>query len=321
MGSTNPTAPPTRDARLPATPDEADLLVWKLSHRKAKEALGVDELAKRLAGIVRLTGQIERDYAGRFLIELIQNAFDAHAQGAAGKIHVLLDPAEGTNGTLYVANTGKPFDYADVQAISELAQSTKDPDKGIGNKGVGFKSVFLVSDGPEIYSMGEGAIPGFFDGFCFRFAGDEDYRDLASTDDEAEALRLRMGSESLPVPLASTQPPSVRQFALVGHNVVVRLPLGPRGSADARAQLEELGRGTSPILLFLDRIAELKLEISGSDGVLVTMSRTARSLALSNAADLQEVDLGEHGVYVLASKRVDQARFLEAIRQSSTPSE
>lgn len=316
MVATKPTAPARRDKHLPATRDEADALIWKLSRRKAKEALGVDELANRLIGIVRLTGQIERDYAGRFLIELIQNAYDAHDAGASGKIQILLDPAEGANGTLYVANTGNPFDYADVQAISELAQSTKDPDKGIGNKGVGFKSVFVVSDGPEVYSMGRGHHQGVFDGFCFRFAGEDDYRLLANTDDEARDLGSRMGPESMPIPLTSPQPASVSRFAADGHNVVVRLPLGPRGSDDARPQIHELAYGSSPVLLFLDRIAELKLEINEPDGMNVTMTRSSRRLRLTDRAGLQEVELGEQGLYVLASRPIDHGRFLEAIRQS-----
>ncbi|WDO09829.1 hypothetical protein ME763_31535 [Streptomyces murinus] len=56
-----------------------------------------------------------RDYAGRFLLELLQNGHDAHRGGGNdGSVHVLLDEDEGTHGTLYVANGGTPFTWASI---------------------------------------------------------------------------------------------------------------------------------------------------------------------------------------------------------------
>jgi len=58
-----------------------------------------------------------------------------------GEIDIVFDPREGSSGTLYVANKGRPFNYGDLSSISVLAKSSKHPGQGIGNKGVGFKSV------------------------------------------------------------------------------------------------------------------------------------------------------------------------------------
>jgi hypothetical protein len=94
------------------------------------------------------------DYHGRFLIELVQNANDAHERGQRdGQIDVLLVEDEGDFGTLYVANFGKPFSHDDVVALSRIGMPTKPPGESIGNKGLGFRSVSHVCDAPEIYSQ------------------------------------------------------------------------------------------------------------------------------------------------------------------------
>src|SRR3954469_15593333 len=84
----------------------------------AREAIEADALVGQLKGNKAFIGQATRDYAGRFIYELIQNAYDAHPRGAHGAIDILLDPALGEHGVLYVANAGKPFDYEDFRAIS-----------------------------------------------------------------------------------------------------------------------------------------------------------------------------------------------------------
>lgn len=307
----------TDDRQLPGSREDAAERIWALSRAKAKEALQLEALADRLEGIVRVTGQIERDYAGRFLIELIQNSYDSHPADAEGRIAIFLDPEEGAHGTLYVANTGVPFDLRDVKAISELAQSTKLPDQGIGNKGVGFKSVFLVSDGPEVYSVASQASHGAFDGFCFRFATTEDYVALAGTSEGAAELVRRMGPESLLVPLTDGPLPTVRRFAQEGYNTLVRLPLTAHGAADATSQIQELRESAAPVLLFLDRIAELTIEVVGvGQSPSLKLSRSTKRFRLSSKAETLEVDLGEQGVYLVASRPVDMNRFVEGVRDS-----
>ena len=110
-----------------------------------------------------------REYGDRFLIELIQNAYDANPRGATcGKVSVVLDLGEGEHGVLYVANTGRPFSDDNFDAITDIAQSDKPPGEGIGNKGVGFKSVQQVSQLPEVYSARlESSDDSTFDGVLF----------------------------------------------------------------------------------------------------------------------------------------------------------
>jgi hypothetical protein len=55
---------------------------------------------------------------------------------------------------LRVAHFGEPFNDADVQAICSVGETTKDL-TDIGSFGIGFKSVYAVTDRPEIHSGAE----------------------------------------------------------------------------------------------------------------------------------------------------------------------
>lgn len=119
-----------------------------------------------------LTEQVEHQYHGRFLIELIQNAHDALYEEPTAdqpaRIAIVLDLQDSPHGTLLVANDGQPFTRSNFERLSALGQSDKDPQKSIGNKGLGFRSVLEVSERPEIYSRAS-ATSTVFDGYCFGF--------------------------------------------------------------------------------------------------------------------------------------------------------
>jgi hypothetical protein len=115
--------------------------------------------------IQQQAGQVEQvgaDYQGRVIYELLQNAFDK----AERNIRVMVK-----DGNLYIANDGEPFTYqlgydykdgstlrADFQSLCSISTSSKDMNKSIGNKGVGFKSVFSISEGGFAYIHTKGAI-------------------------------------------------------------------------------------------------------------------------------------------------------------------
>jgi hypothetical protein len=82
------------------------------------------------------------DEKTHFILELIQNADDCNSEEV---IFDLLDYR------LTVKNTGNPFDEKNVEALSHIGRSTKGEDH-IGFFGIGFKSVFQVSNAPEIHS-------------------------------------------------------------------------------------------------------------------------------------------------------------------------
>ncbi|MCW5936897.1 MAG: DUF3883 domain-containing protein [Fimbriimonadaceae bacterium] len=89
-----------------------------------------------------------------FVFELLQNAEDAiRKRASTGSRSVRFELSrEG----LRVSHKGKPFDEADVRGICGINKSTKkDELTAIGRFGIGFKSVYAVTDRPEIRSAGQ----------------------------------------------------------------------------------------------------------------------------------------------------------------------
>lgn len=92
---------------------------------------------------------IGADYQGRFLLELLQNGYDAIMKGDSQSGSIAIVKHENF---VAVGNHGVPFDQDRVNRIISLAISEKKPSGDIGNKGVGFKSVFEVTKTPIILS-------------------------------------------------------------------------------------------------------------------------------------------------------------------------
>lgn len=93
-----------------------------------------------------------------FIFELIQNAEDNNYETETPFLRFVLsktDLLEGqsNNVALIVENNETGFEKNHVEAICSVGQSTKKKDQGyIGEKGIGFKSVFRVTSCPYIFS-------------------------------------------------------------------------------------------------------------------------------------------------------------------------
>lgn len=113
-------------------------------------------MRRKLSSALRLLSDDLYSTKTHFVLELIQNADDnAYQIGVDPEIHI-----EITLSTLRVWNNELGFTYENVRALCSVGESTKSKKVGfIGEKGIGFKSVFQVSDTPEIHS----------NGFHFRF--------------------------------------------------------------------------------------------------------------------------------------------------------
>ncbi|MFZ3576177.1 protein NO VEIN domain-containing protein [Tenacibaculum finnmarkense] len=140
---------------------ENDKLVKNIfkSHYNFHASVGVD-FVKSDAGHI---SQVSADYQGRVLYELLQNAFDR----AENKIIVKV-----IGNSLFVANDGKKFSYNskhdykgggnkgekferhDFQSLCSISTSNKTANKSIGNKGVGFKSVYALGRYANIHTKG-----------------------------------------------------------------------------------------------------------------------------------------------------------------------
>jgi hypothetical protein len=264
----------------------------------------LDELANETStykSLHNLTEQVEHQYHGRFLIELIQNAHDAMNDnivlGGQGRLEITIDHDEMPHGALYVANDGLPFIRSNFEFLSQLGQSDKDPEKSIGNKGIGFRSVLEIANAPEIYSRSS-MDSEKFDGYCFYFTpdvtirfetpilklfkGDDKpcsplddtmplvewspdrlltFRNLySSKDDQWLAKELKyLSPYLLPIPI-NTHPQTlqIKYFENQGFASVIRLPFKNESARKlATEMMDQLDENT---ILFLDRVKFLSLK-------------------------------------------------------------
>lgn len=86
-----------------------------------------------------------------FVLELIQNADDnQYKSGVIPTLNLTIEPQK-----IIVQNNELGFSEDNVRAICDVGRSTKTKVEGyIGEKGIGFKSVFRISDEPQIFSNG-----------------------------------------------------------------------------------------------------------------------------------------------------------------------
>jgi len=98
-----------------------------------------------LPSLNRSIDRIEKSFPryGSFLMEFIQNTDDVGSNSMLIEIE---------NKLLNILNDGRVFYKDDVNSICKIGMSSKTPKDYIGYLGVGFKSVFLISESPEIYS-------------------------------------------------------------------------------------------------------------------------------------------------------------------------
>ncbi|HWU09214.1 MAG TPA: ATP-binding protein, partial [Streptomyces sp.] len=265
---------------------------------------------------------ITPEYEGRALIELLQNAHDAHLAGACdGRIEIRLDEDEGEHGTLYVANQGKPFSGKNFKDLCSIALSRKRADAGIGHKGVGFKSVLNLCGAPEVYSVDrEGSrVP---DGLTFRFARLDDYDALArevapERTDFPDYLKANLHTLKVPVFLEEA-PKTIHNFTRRGFVTVVRLPLK---SADAysaaAAQVQELMDDSAPFELFLDRLERVQLEWRAAGKTQRrTYDRQVEVLHQARGLKVQQVTLRRRMRLIVVCGKVDPDRAREALTAS-----
>ncbi|MFZ4178799.1 sacsin N-terminal ATP-binding-like domain-containing protein [Streptomyces griseoincarnatus] len=298
--------------------------------RSVLEGVRSDQVLRMARQVNAVSYTSAREYAGRSLFELLQNGYDAHPRDRRdGRVHVLLDEAEGQWGTLYVANGGTPFTWRNVERICELAQSSKEVGEGIGNKGVGFRSILLISDAPEIYSADpDSPLDPEMDGYCFRFAQKADVEEFLAGEENAHEVAATYPPLQAPLPLDDV-PATCRQLAAQGYVTIVRLPLlSEAARAEVRLRMRELAGAKVPVMLFLDRLAGLTLERRAAGGEagelddaheaieLHELTRSEERLAVTQdgaghgfPVSCATVDLGPSGTFLVVRGTVEKERL------------
>ena len=284
--------------------------------------------ARYYRAIASLGAQVTQEYRGRAILELLQNAHDVlpfARDNDPRRISFVLRSSPEPE--LLVANSGRPFRRADFRGICQLAQSPKDPNESVGNKGLGFQSVLELSTCPEVWSTAPaGGGPAFTFGFdpqvrdpIGRVAralvdGDppvdlefgsgpvvdwtqkqvDEYRKRLTEDGTDPMVEVEKLSPYV-VPRFLADPPAVVERLLAdGHTTVVRLPLdgGKTGSAQdavesVRKQLRALDEAA---MVFLGDLSVLRIEI---DGDRVELDRALDSeLSFSSPGRWQRLRVG-----------------------------
>jgi hypothetical protein len=269
---------------------------------------------------------IGTQYGDRVLFELVQNGHDALPASRAdgtGEIAVRLLISANDRGELLVANGGRSFTRSNLDAVINIGTSDKRIGEGIGNKGLGFRSVEALTDDVRIYSSSPRSPSGTFDGYCFRFASraeiETDLIALGATPAEADHVAATVPRYLVPKP-ASARSAAIDALATAGFATVVSLPLRSADAiALAEAQVTALLDPAAPVLLFLDRLAALDIEIArdGQKAVRHRSTRAATPIASSapDICSLATVTV-DGSDYLLARSVLTKPSLLDAIQAS-----
>lgn len=144
-------------------PEPSDVAEVFQHHHTHFSNLSGEEVLQQMGG----EKGIAKEYSGRILFELLQNALDR----AESEIHVKLveTPSSEHSHAFIVSNDGTEFrvdpgyDYEnppersgkrrpDFNSLCSLHLSNKSADDSVGNKGIGFRSVFAARDYVRVWS-------------------------------------------------------------------------------------------------------------------------------------------------------------------------
>lgn len=138
---------PQQDDYIPSS-----MLEWHkwLSEEESRTFRVYKEDPNRFLADYRSEQQTVRDYEGREILELLQNANDAAVEKSISSRVVIEIYPEG----LVVGNTGLPFSTGGIRSLrlAHLSPKTTQRKQYIGNKGLGFRSVLNWTLTPIILS-------------------------------------------------------------------------------------------------------------------------------------------------------------------------
>jgi len=198
-----------------------------------------DRVRQSLNGAIKKLSEDLYNKDTHFILELIQNAEDNNYGTRKPFISFCLtkkDPTETkkSNGALIIQNNENGFLFENVDAICSVAKSTKKKSDGyIGEKGIGFKSVFKITTCPYIVS----------NGYCFS---------LPENDEETGFGYI--------VPKWWDNPGEYEKFS--GTTIILPLDKEKYNYSRIEKMLEDIEEIT---ILFLSKIKEINIKTDSDD--------------------------------------------------------
>lgn len=315
---------PTLTTSIPMASSPEDM-ISAITRDQLENALDASRRRLRIyQSLKSVSDVIGTQYGDRVLFELLQNAHDAHEPEEEGEIAVRLIIDAPDRGTLLVANKGRSFSTSNLEAIRNIGTSDKEIGEGIGNKGLGFRSVEALTDSVHIYSATDTRSAAQFDGYCFRFATVDEIAGqleaLGATTEASKTIALSIPHYLVPVTVQD-QSEAVRLLSAEGYATVVALPLASKEAIDlAREQVNAVLESPAPVLLFLDRLAALHIAVvdpaDPGDPKSLTRKVTAVEADLPDGLRMERVKLDGSADFLLVRQTLPKARVLEAVRAS-----
>lgn len=186
-----------------------------------------------------------KDYNGRQLLELIQNADDA------GSAYVAIE-LDKTAHRLRISNSGTPFTMEGFRSLMVPNLSSKIKKHYIGNKGLGFRSVLNWSEEVTVYSAG----------LRVRFSREKaaQYFSEWYSVEEQTSIRTEYGLAPQVVPFPLFAVPEIDEQSLYSGQTVIDIRYREGALEHIEPQLKEL---QPEVLLFLNHISEIR--VSGTE--------------------------------------------------------
>lgn len=216
-------------------------IITKINSDFISEAKSSPALLSDMAAMERYMSE---SYSGRILVELLQNADDAHSS------RVFITEQ---NGNVIFANNGRPFNESDVMAISRSGASDKKRGETIGYRGIGFKSTSFLSSEIIIYS----------NRVAFSFSKAKTAKVLGVDEMHVPTIRIPFIVDITPYN------DLVEELEDNGYTTVFIFK-----SSDKNVLKEEIESLSSDLMLFLHHLKEIETQNMGEDKLLRVVRKT-----------------------------------------------
>lgn len=250
-----------------------------ISHIR-KHLKDTKEIYLRLPQLIASDHNIEeskiKEYAGRQLFELIQNADDAAVSAKEKHMLISIDDER-----LIVANNGEPFTEEGYDSLFYSHLSSKINEDLIGHKGLGFRALLSWSDEITIYSGG----------VTVRFSEEivRSFWDMIKTQEGVQDRVLRSTKKgSNECPIATLKIPEIitgPMPELPNYDTVIVFSLKTDVFSEIEEQLEEIARPDS--LLFFNNLTQIKILNHGSE-TIIARKREVTPTGIKSTVSIRE---------------------------------
>jgi len=214
--------------------------------------------------------ELTKEYNGRQLLELLQNADDA----SSNEVLILWDK---DNSKLTISNKGEPFETGGIKSLMLANLSTKTKISYIGNKGLGFRSILNWAEQIKINSNG------CIISFSEIIAKDIFENKLELSEEDRLQLRINRNLSEQTVPFPVLAIPAIAENGKASNwTTTIEITYRKEYEADIETQLAEI---REEILLFLNNIEKITI-LNGSETLeLQSVKKTIEKFELVTIKD------------------------------------